>query len=185
MFFKIVLDCRWFYMLLIGLLSWSTVVFSADCGRNQPQPPDPTIPPRFINNDDGTITDMKTELMWKQCAEGLSGSRCEQGSPLYLDWNAAVNLANNTQFAGHNDWRLPKRNELQELISPGCVMPALNLAWFPNTPTSWFWFQSPEADNSQRAGQLSFAYGSVFSGSKESRVHVRLVRDQAINNNPQ
>ena len=31
---------------------------------------------RYTNHGNGTVTDSKTALMWKQCSEGQSGSAC-------------------------------------------------------------------------------------------------------------
>ncbi|MCP4460472.1 MAG: DUF1566 domain-containing protein [Cytophagales bacterium] len=59
----------------------------------------------FQNNNDGTITDSATGLMWMQDDNG-------QG----YDWEDALSYAEGFEFAGHTDWRLPDVKELQSLL---------------------------------------------------------------------
>lgn len=51
----------------------------------------------LINNGDGTITDPNTGLMWLQDAS-FGGVRT---------WADAMSWADNLEFAGYSDWRLP------------------------------------------------------------------------------
>jgi len=74
----------------------------------------------FQNNNDGTISDLATGLMWQQTDNG-SG----------IDWEHALAYAqtqNNANYLGHNDWRLPNTKELQSIVdytrSPGATNPA-------------------------------------------------------------
>ena len=73
--------------------------------------------PRFIDNGDGTVTDVATGLMWVKdpMAAGL-------GSPLY--WYDAIDACENLQFAGHDDWRLPNINELMSIVDHSRYDPA-------------------------------------------------------------
>ena len=71
----------------------------------------------FQNNNDGTITDQATGLMWAQADSG-SG----------MDWEHALAFAqsqNAANYLGHNDWRLPNSKELQSIVdytrSPGAT----------------------------------------------------------------
>ncbi|NVN96272.1 MAG: DUF1566 domain-containing protein [Bacteroidetes bacterium] len=62
----------------------------------------------FQNNNDGTISDLATGLMWQQTDIGLG-----------MDWEHALAYAqtlNNANYLGHNDWRLPNTKELQSLV---------------------------------------------------------------------
>ncbi len=60
---------------------------------------------QFVDNGDGTITDLATGLMWQQ-ADSAAG----------LDWQDALAHAQNLVLAGHDDWRLPSAKELQSLV---------------------------------------------------------------------
>ena len=99
---------------------------------------------RFSVNADSTVLDKRTGLMWKQCLEGQEGAGCSEGFPLYGYWKAALALADQSQFAGYKDWRLPNIKELQSLLEAQCFEPAVNLAVFPGTPDDvWLWSSSP------------------------------------------
>ena len=87
-----------------------------------------------IDTKKGTVLDTKTGLMWKHCAEGLSGTDCAIGSFETLDWIGALNRAADSNYAGHKDWRLPNVKELQTLVEFKCIYPAINTSVFPNTP---------------------------------------------------
>jgi len=60
---------------------------------------------KFKNNGDGTITDEATDLTWMQADSGKG-----------MDWPTALEYAENLEFAGHSDWRLPNAKELQSII---------------------------------------------------------------------
>lgn len=59
----------------------------------------------FHDNDDGTITDNATGLMWMQNDNGEG-----------IRWEDALSYAENMEFAGFSDWRLPDAKELQSLV---------------------------------------------------------------------
>lgn len=81
----------------------------------------------FVNNNDGTITDNATGLMW---------SRIDSGSG--LDWESAlawVQTKNSQNYLGHNDWRLPNAKELHSIVDFGNSpdyngLPAIDTAYF-------------------------------------------------------
>lgn len=59
----------------------------------------------YVDNHDGTITDLATGLMWQK---GDSGKG--------MDWKSALNYAEDLKLAGHDDWRLPNAKELQSIV---------------------------------------------------------------------
>lgn len=68
--------------------------------------------PRFVNNEDGTVTDNETGLMWKADDSYLDMDK-------WLSWEEAktyVQGLNRQQFAGHTDWRMPTRKEVQTIF---------------------------------------------------------------------
>ncbi|MBP6733491.1 MAG: DUF1566 domain-containing protein [Chromatiaceae bacterium] len=131
---------------------------------------------RFQDNGNGTVTDPSTGLIWKQCAEGLSGAGCATGSPAGFTWQQALQHAADADFAGSSLWRLPNKNELASLSERRCYAPAINARFFPNTPSSCFWSSSPYAYGSHHAWFVDFGYGGVYSNPKDSAFYVRLVR---------
>ena len=133
---------------------------------------------RYQDNGDGTVTDLATGLIWKQCAEGLSGPDCATGSRQTFTWQAALQHAEAAVFAGSSLWRLPNKNELATLPERRCSNPAINTTFFPNTPSSGFWSSSPYANLSSYAWYVYFYYGTVLRyGYKYGQEYVRLVRD--------
>ena len=59
---------------------------------------------RFIANDDGTVLDTKTNLMWAATDNGADINR--QGAKSYCE---------NYRGGGYTDWRMPTMNELEGL----------------------------------------------------------------------
>jgi len=60
---------------------------------------------RFTDNQDGTITDIVTGLMW------------QKGENERMDWYSALKASKEMQLAGHNDWRLPNLKELNSILN--------------------------------------------------------------------
>ncbi len=59
----------------------------------------------FKDNGDGTISDLATGLMWQQSDNG-------QG----INWQKALEYAQNLELGGYDDWRLPSAKELQSIV---------------------------------------------------------------------
>lgn len=68
----------------------------------------------YIDNQDGTITDFATGLMWMKQDSG-SLNACTSGDGT-LNWEEALSWAENLDYAGHSDWRLPNAKELQSIV---------------------------------------------------------------------
>jgi len=79
------------------------------------KPEDTDGKPRFINNDDGTVTDHETQLMWVENDTYLELDK-------WVSWEEAktyVEGLNRHRFAGCVDWRMPTRKEVQTIFDPG------------------------------------------------------------------
>lgn len=81
--------------------------------------------PRFIDNQDGTIHDAYTGLVWERKCNcpgdlrdgGLRAAWTFDGkNETIWDWLAAVNSVDGTGLAGHDDWRIPNVKELASLV---------------------------------------------------------------------
>ena len=136
---------------------------------------------RFTAGAD-TVTDLATGLVWKRCAEGLSGAACATGTIITGTWAealarvATVNAASATLGAGSNDWRLPNRTELASLVERKCVAPAINATVFPATPAQSFWSSSPYALIANFAWFVDFNAGDVGPAPLSGAKNIRLVR---------
>jgi hypothetical protein len=120
----------------------------------------------FLGHGDGTVTDRRTGLMWKQCAEGLNAPECTitprsegmarlaelakenpairgrlhgqlSGYPATFTWAQALAQAEASTFAGYDDWRLPNVKELASLLDECRAFPAINAHVFPNALSHW------------------------------------------------
>ena len=132
---------------------------------------------RFQDQGNGTVTDLATGLIWKQCAEGLSGAGCASGSAAAFTWPKALQHAEAAVFAGSDRWRLPNKKELASLVEQRCYDPAINERYFPNTPSSAaFWSSSAYAAYSGDAWAVHFRDSSVTGYGKDYARYVRLVR---------
>ena len=162
-------------IILCCIFSAATVL--ADCNSNMTAS---TSNSQLIDNGNGTITDLKTGLMWKQCLEGVSGSSCETGLPDTFTWQQALQqpgLVNNAGgFAGYTDWRLPNVKELVSLVEEQCYTPAINSDRFPNTPSSGVWSGSPYALYADSAWYVNFNYGDSGAYFRNSNYAGRWVR---------
>ena len=136
---------------------------------------------RYTDHGNGTVTDTKTGLSWKQCSEGQTASSggCSGDASSYT-WDQALQqpatLNSGGGYAGHSDWRLPNIKELASLGALDRNSPSINSALFPSTPSAWFWSSSPYASGSYLAWRFSFGYGYVSSLNRYYNYHVRLVR---------
>ena len=89
----------------------------------------------FNDNGDGTVTDKATGLMWMKVDSGeLKAGKNKDGK---LNWQEALDWAENLEYAGYSDWRLPNVKELQSIVdytrSPATTNSAANDPIFQTT----------------------------------------------------
>lgn len=137
----------------------------------------PTTPSSdFTDNGDGTVTHKVTGLTWMRCALGQTwtGTTCS-GNASTFNWNDA--LKQTTNFAEHNDWRLPNIAELQTLVERDNFTPAINTEIFPGAPNYWFWSSSSYHDVTGLAWFVNFGDGQINYDNKNGGYFaVRLVK---------
>ena len=73
----------------------------------------------FVDNGDGTVSDSATGLMWSQDDNGEA-----------INWEAALAYAEDSTYAGYDDWRMPNIKELQSIADYSGVFPAINTSVF-------------------------------------------------------
>jgi hypothetical protein len=183
------------------LLALSLMIFispansAQDCFSNTSVPSTPDS--RFTDNADGTVTDLVTGLMWKQCEQGTDGTDCFGATDATgFTWQAALQapaiLNAGGGFAGHTDWRLPNVKELASIVETNCSGPAQNLTFFPKAPSTvttgagtsisrYVWTSSPSDDNAflsdAYAWYVDFNVGYSQHSKRDQYMRVRLVRD--------
>ncbi|MFQ5481125.1 MAG: DUF1566 domain-containing protein [Nitrospinaceae bacterium] len=68
---------------------------------------------RFVDNADGTVTDTQKGLMWKRTDSMLDLKKWVN----YQESLDYVRGLNTQRHAGHENWRLPSREELESLYN--------------------------------------------------------------------
>ena len=136
---------------------------------------------RFVDNGDGTLSDVVTGLMWKRCPEGLSGEDCSNGSASTLVWGGSMKAARDSTYAGYDDWRLPNMKEMQTLVDVTKNNPAQDTSVFPN-PTNvlnyWTSSLTKKANPVTQSYRINFQRGlSEFVARTGSQNAQWLVRD--------
>jgi len=122
------------------------VLGNRDYGRN-----------RFVDNKDGTVSDVATGLMWARADSGRA-----------MDWQRALAYCEGLELAGHRDWRLPNAKELQSIVDytrapdsrdPARRGPAIDPLFRVTDGESWFWTSTTHLDGrilGQRAVYIAF-----------------------------
>jgi hypothetical protein len=118
----------------------------------------------FTNNNDGTVTDNSTGLMW------------EQGEPGQKTWSDALYYCNNQTLANKTDWRLPNIKELQSLASYVGGSPAIDTNYFPGAHSSYYWSSTTYRDHFDNARYVHFSEGDISYWGKNQSLYVRCVR---------
>jgi hypothetical protein len=109
----------------------------------------PAPPVRFLDNGDGTVTDLRQGLMWSKATivtECTTHAKAEQAC-------ASLDLA------GHTDWRLPTVEELFLLADRSRKEPAIDTDVFPDTQSDWYWTSTLSAWSSDCAWVVIFGSG--------------------------
>jgi hypothetical protein len=162
--------------MLVGLLFSMQVQAACTAANPNASVVEDTPTSAFTDNGDGTVTHSLTGLMWKQCAEGLSGADCATGGATAMNWSGALAMASSDSTAGYGDWRLPNQRELLSIVETCGYSPTINQTLFPNTPASSFWSTSSYVPNLNLAWYVYFYNGDYGPSVRAGNSLVRLVR---------
>ena len=112
--------------------------------------------------------------------KGVSdGGRCK--GDINCDTNSYIEEMNQQKYCGHNDWRLPTREEMLGLINygNGTNETKINTEYFPETLPSWYWTSSSNESHPEFAWYVLFKNGMPLNDLKENPKHIRLVRSES------
>jgi hypothetical protein len=131
--------------------------------------------PRFTDNNNGTVTDHLTRLIWMKDASALG----------MMNWAGALNAANTlasgsaglTDGSQAGNWRLPNVRELQSLADYSKVSPALPENHpFTGVMSTYYWTSTTYAYNTDGAWTIGYADGYVSAYYKTESYYVWCVR---------
>lgn len=136
----------------------------------------------YTDNANSTITDNSTNLIWKKCSEGLSGTGCTTGTISTLTWTNALVQCEADTTAGFTDWRLPNIYELYSIVDFGATSnPFINTTYFPATGTANYTWSSTTypVPGSGRVSAMAVSFqngGASYFQNKGTSYYVRCVR---------
>ena len=124
--------------------------------------------PRFTDNEDGTVTDNLTDLIWTKDAKAPGPATCSPA--IRKSWQGALDYVaclNTNNYLGYTDWRLPNINELRSLVHAGQSYTSswLNTQGFNNVQLDYYWSSTSYALDSSYAWCVNMGNGYVsYSG---------------------
>lgn len=116
---------------------------------------------RFVDNLDGTVTDLATGLMFVQDPF--------TDIPVFgvtSNWANAIINCEALNFAGYNDWRLPNVKELMSIVDYGSSSPAIDAPIFPNCKSDFYWTSTTLDYDNDYAFEVYFGTGRVLYSLK-------------------
>lgn len=127
---------------------------------------------RFVDNGNGTVTDIDSGLMWEVKTDD-GGQRDKDNQ---FTWQEALSYGEGLSLAGHNDWRLPDRNELQSIVAYSRYGPSIDPVFSYTIPAFAYWSSTTDAGKTDCAWGINFFLGTALSYNKDYRYYVRAVR---------
>jgi hypothetical protein len=119
----------------------------------------------LVINGDRTITDIASGMMWE-----LETKNTKQ------TWKNAMDYCENASTAMYTDWRLPEQKEIRTIVNFTRYLPAMNIDFFHDTMSAFYWSSTSDASYTGRAWGVYFYYGSGNLNAKDSSYYVRAVR---------
>jgi uncharacterized protein DUF1566/PKD domain-containing protein len=110
----------------------------------------------FIDNGDGTVSDVNTGLMWQQVPSSSD-----------YNWQQAVDYCDDLDFAGYDDWRIPSLKELFSISD-------FNSGW-PYLDTELFTLASGQVSKDEQYWTSNYYVGTTVEGGSNSAFGVNHV----------
>ena len=144
-----------------------------DLQRGEPWPE-----PRFINNGDGTITDIMTGLIWLKDGKCFGTLKWHSAGKAVDAFNDNPKVFECTNYsASFSDWHLPTLTDLSSLLNANesILSNYLNLQGFSAVQTGMYWTGSTYM-NSLNAWSVDFRDGTISYKGKMENLFLLLVR---------
>jgi len=141
-----------------------------------------------VKSDQPGLRDWRNTYTWYSPDESYQNELDYRGTPdggecagSDCDTTAYVQAVNKWGYCGHNDWRLPSRDELGSISDPRKPdnPPTINLNFFPHTQPEEYWSGNDYQFQYNSAWRWNFKFGHDRVDWKASPGLVRLVRGEA------
>jgi hypothetical protein len=120
--------------------------------------------PFFIVNNNGTVLDTITGLMWQKA----------DGGEMTIE--NAVKYADTLTLGGYTDWRLPNIKELQSINDETAFNPSVNKNFFNVTTAKKYWSSTTLPNQTTKAWYLNTQFGITTYDYKSIRHNLVCVR---------
>ncbi len=123
------------------------------------------LPNHFIDNGNGTTTDLVTDLIWQQIPYSDS-----------ITWEQALTFADTLTFAGFSDWRLPNIKELQSINDESLINPSINQTFFNGVNVNHYWSSTSLPNQTTKGWYLDTQFGVTTYQFKINKLYALCVR---------
>lgn len=158
-----------------GSVAW-TVVFTDGNSGGWDKEEDGSLPVRCVRsgipngpvlraNEDGTVSDLATGLIWQQVDDDSERT-----------WAAAQSYCDGLVLGGKKDWRLPNVKELESILDYRMTNPSIDDALFPSTNPSFYWSATGSTRILDASWRVDFYQGVVDFHVRSNTYSVRCVR---------
>lgn len=141
-----------------------TVTMNASRSCTASFAPAPTPAGRYNDNSNGTVTDMRTGLMWQKADDGIK-----------RNWSTAMSYCETLTLGGYNDWHLPMLGALQSIVRAGTGSPHIDTLYFSCRPY-YYWSATQHSAHAALAWGVGFHKGSSDANDKNVSVYARCMR---------
>lgn len=132
-------------------------------------------PLSYTKNNDGTVTDNVTGLMWQQL----------DGGEMTIE-NARI-YADTLTFAGFSDWRLPTPFEAYTIMNQNYNNPAIDRDHFSSNNAQYWWTSTAQHNDANKIWVINAGGGignhlksETISAGGDKKYHVRVLRDRNL-----
>lgn len=123
-----------------------------------------------LSQDSGFTYSWYSEIFTSYSSEDLG--ECDSN----CDTDSYIEKLNRKKLCGFDDWRLPNKIELQDLVNYSQSQPSIDRQLFPNTKGGFYWTSNIDADDKNSIWSVDFGNGRVAGGLSSEPRFIRAVR---------